>query len=188
MLKKKRRETMRVIGGELRGRRLQAPAGQSTRPTGARIREAWFSAISEHIPGATVLDLFAGSGALGIEALSRGAKLVRFVESDRVALNVLRANVKALELETRAQILCGDVFRALSRSDTDSVTFQLALADPPYGKGLARRLVEVWLKKPFADMLCVEHRRSELDETQPVWTRAYGDTELSFFIVPGGTE
>jgi len=179
---------MRVIGGELRGRRLRAPAGLSTRPTGARIREAWFSAISEHVSGARVLDLFAGSGALGIEALSRGAKLVRFVESNRAAVNVLRANIQALELEARAQVLRGDVFRALSQSDAESGTFELALADPPYGKGLARKLVEVWLKEPFADMLCVEHGRSELDGTQAVWKRSYGDTQLSFFIVPGGTE
>lgn len=180
--------TMRVIGGELRGRRLRSPVGRSTRPTGARIREAWFSAISDHLPEATVLDLFAGSGALGIEALSRGASRVRFVESDRAAVNVLRANLKALELEDRTQVIRGDVFRALSQSGTESGTFELALADPPYGKGLAQKLVEVWLKQPFADMLCVEHGRSELDETRPVWTRAYGDTQLSFFIVPGGTE
>ena len=180
--------TMRVIGGELGGRRLRSPAGRSTRPTAARIREAWFSAISEYLPGATVLDLFAGSGALGIEALSRGAALVRFVESDRAAVNVLRANLEALELEARAQVVRADVFQTLSQSGTEGGTFDLALADPPYGKGLARKLVELWLKEPFADMLCVEHGRSELDETQPVWTRAYGDTELSFFIVSGGTE
>lgn len=180
--------TLRVIGGELNGRRLHSPAGRSTRPTSARVREAWFSAIGEYLPDASVLDLFAGSGALGIEALSRGAALVRFVESDRAALNVLRDNVKALDLELRAQVFPGDVFRLLSRLDPECRTFDLALADPPYGQGLAQRLVEVWLRKPFASMLCVEHGRSELDETQTDWTRAYGDTELSFFIRSGGTE
>jgi len=180
--------TLKVIGGELRGRRLSSPAGRLTRPTSARVREAWFSAIAEHLPGATVLDLFAGSGALGIEALSRGAAQVRFVETDRSALKVLRANVKALELEARVQIIRSDVFRAVSHSGPGNFTFDLALADPPYGRGLACQLVEVWLTKPFAGMLCVEHRRSELDETRPDWTRAYGDTELSFFIGAGGTE
>ncbi|MEE8488351.1 MAG: 16S rRNA (guanine(966)-N(2))-methyltransferase RsmD [Gemmatimonadota bacterium] len=176
---------LRVIGGELRGRRLSAPAGRSTRPTGARVREAWFSALGERLSGANVLDLFAGSGALGIEALSRGAALVRFVESDRAALKDLRANVKALDLEARVQVDRSDVFRALSRSGPGSLTFSLALADPPYGSGLAGKLVEVWLQKPFAGMLCIEHKRSELDGTQPDWSRTYGDTELSFFIGSG---
>ena len=180
--------TLRVIGGELRGRRLRSPTGRSTRPTSARVREAWFSAIAGHLPGASVLDLFAGSGALGIEALSRGAATVRFIESDRGALNELRANVRALDLEPRTEVIRSDVFRALSRSGPGSRAFELALADPPYGLGLARQLVEVWLEQPFAGMLCIEHRRSELDETQPDWTRVYGDTELSFFIGSGETE
>lgn len=175
---------LRVIGGELRGRRLRSPTGRSTRPTGSRVREAWFSAIADHLPGASVLDLFAGSGALGIEALSRGAARVRFIESDREALKILRANVTALDLEPRTQVIRSDVFSALPRNSA----FDLALADPPYGNGLARRLVEVWLEQPFAGMLCVEHGRSELDELKSDWARAYGDTELSFFIGSGGTE
>ncbi len=176
--------TLRVIGGELRGRRLRSPSGKSTRPTSARVREAWFSAIADVLPGAAVLDLFAGSGALGIEALSRGAVLVRFVESDRGALNFLWANLKTLDLEAQAQVIRSDVFRALPRS----LAFDLALADPPYGVGLARRLVEVWLERPFAGILCVEHGRSELDDMRSDWARAYGDTELSFFIGSGRTE
>lgn len=180
--------TLRVIAGELRGRRLRSPTGRSTRPTSARVREAWFSAIAEQLPGASVLDLFAGSGALGIEALSRGAATVRFVESDRAALNVLRANVRRLELEARVQVVGSDVFRVLSQSGAAGHTFELALADPPYGRGLARQLVEVWLEKPFSGMLCIEHERSELDETHPHWSRVYGDTELSFFIGSEGTQ
>jgi len=141
-----------------------------------------------HLPDATVLDLFAGSGALGIEALSRGASLVRFIESDRSALKVIGDNLRALDLETRAQVFREDVFRSLSRLGPEGDSFDLALADPPYGRGLAARLVQVWLEEPFAGMLCIEHERAELDDTQPEWTRVYGNTELSFFIRSGGTE
>ncbi|MFQ5528890.1 MAG: 16S rRNA (guanine(966)-N(2))-methyltransferase RsmD [Gemmatimonadota bacterium] len=180
--------TLRVIGGDLGGRRLRSPTGRSTRPTAARVREAWFSALAPHLPGATILDLFAGSGALGIEALSRGAAWARFVESNGAAMKVLRANVVALDIEPRAQLVQGDVFRNVARPTSDGRIFDLALADPPYDTGLARRLVEVWLERPFAGMLCVEHARSELGPAEPDWTRAYGDTELSFFIGPGRTE
>jgi len=180
--------TIRVIGGDLGGRRLRAPGGRSTRPTAARVREAWFSAISERLPGADVLDLFAGSGALGIEALSRGAARATFIESDRTAISCLEGNLAALALEARAEVIRTDVFRMLAEQRKGDRVFDLALADPPYDKGLAGRLVEVWLERPFAGMLCVEHARSELAGSEADWTRAYGDTELSFFIGPGRTE
>ena len=180
--------TIRVIGGDLGGRRLRAPHGRSTRPTGARVREAWFSAISADLPGSNVIDLFAGSGALGIEALSRGAATATFVESDRTVIGVLEGNLAALALESRAEVIRADVFRVLAKLSTRQRRFDLALADPPYDRGHAQRLVEVWLERPFAGMLCIEHARSELAGSEPDWTRAYGDTELSFFIGPGRTE
>ncbi|MDH3297282.1 MAG: 16S rRNA (guanine(966)-N(2))-methyltransferase RsmD [Gemmatimonadota bacterium] len=180
--------TLRVTGGYLGGRRLRSPSGRSTRPTGARVREAWFSAISDRIPGATVLDLFAGSGALGIEALSRGAERVTFVESSRTAMAVLRQNVAALDLESRSEFVRADVFRTLVRFSEPAAVCDLALADPPYDSSFARQVVQVWLERPFASMLCVEHARSGLAGVQPDWTRVYGDTALSFFIGRGRTE
>lgn len=119
---------MRVIAGELRGRRLQAPKGDITRPTADRVREATFNALGSlgAVEGAAVLDGFAGSGALGIEALSRGAAHCLFVERDRAALAALRANLDALGLgPDRAAVQAGDLATVTGRWD-------LALLDPPY--------------------------------------------------------
>lgn len=120
---------MRVIAGELRGRRLVAPKGTATRPTSDRVREATFNALTSMgaiDDGTRVLDAFAGSGALGIEALSRGARSCQFVERDRPALEALTANLRACGLESgRAQVVVGD---ALSIGGS----WDLALLDPPY--------------------------------------------------------
>lgn len=172
--------TVRIIGGELGGRRLAAPSGRGTRPTRAAVREAWFNALGSDLPGASVLDLFAGTGALGIEALSRGAASAEFVESDSRAYRALRRNLASLGLARRARSRRADVFRVLA--DVTDHAFDIALADPPYQTGTARRLVGVWLERPFAGILCVEHGPRELDDVEPGWRRTYGETELSFFI------
>lgn len=172
--------TLRIIGGELGGRRIASPPARGTRPTRAAVREAWFSALGAELPGASVLDLFAGTGALGIEALSRGAASAEFIESDARAYRVLRSNLEALALGERASARRMDVFRRLA--DVDGCGFDVGLADPPYETGAAHRLVDVWLERPFAGILCVEHAPDELDGFEPAWRRTYGDTELSFFI------
>ena len=131
---------MRVVSGEARGRRLVAPAGQDTRPTTDRVRESMFNALEslEAVAGATVLDLFAGSGALGIEALSRGAARCTFVEHDRAALAAVRANLEATGLAGRAEVVSGDAHRALTSFSAAGRRFDLALLDPPYARhGLA---------------------------------------------------
>lgn len=181
--------TLRIIGGEFGGRRLEAPPGRLTRPTRDAVREAWFNAIAAELPGAAVVDLFAGTGALGLEALSRGAASADFVESGSAAYRVLRGNIDSLALGERARTLRTDVFRELEgvrrRAGCEGPAgrpWHVALADPPYGHGVAERLVRVWLAEPFADILCVEHGRDELAGLEPDWHRVYGDTELSFFI------
>jgi 16S rRNA (guanine966-N2)-methyltransferase len=125
---------MRVVGGDLRGRPLFAPRGSGTRPTSDRVREALFSILDARyggVEGASVLDLFAGTGALGIEALSRGAASATFVESDERVLGVIRRNVASLGLSDRATVLRGDALR-LSPSRLTRGPFSLLLADPPY--------------------------------------------------------
>ena len=122
---------VRVVAGELRGRRIEAPRSDATRPTTDKVREAVFNALGslDVVDGARVLDLFAGTGAMGIEALSRGAAHCTFVESDREALSVLRANLKSLGLEDRSTVVASDASRAAaSVRDVD-----LLIADPPYG-------------------------------------------------------
>ncbi len=118
---------MRVIAGTHRGARIAAPKGLATRPTGDRVREAAFNLIGP-VDGARVLDLFAGSGAMGIEALSRGAEAVTFVESDRSACRTIAENLERLRL-TGARVTCGDALWELRR---ESRTYDLVLVDPPY--------------------------------------------------------
>ena len=119
---------MRVIGGELRGRRLEAPEGLDTRPMLDRVREPLFSTLTPWLAGGTVLDLFAGSGSLGIEALSRGARSARFVETATKALLCLRQNVAALALDARAEVVRGDAMARANWGGPADVVF----VDSPY--------------------------------------------------------
>ena len=131
---------MRIVSGELRGRPIRAPAGDATRPTSDRTRQAVFN-ILEHAPwspglqGRRVLDLFAGSGAMGLEALSHGAAACLFVESAGSALAAIRGNIEAFSLGARARVLRQDATTLGSRSPVEA-PFDFALLDPPYGKGL----------------------------------------------------
>ena len=169
---------MRIVAGTWGGRTIQAPPGRGTRPTTDRVREAWMSIVSPELAGARVLDLFAGSGALGLEALSRGASHCTFVEQDAKALAILKANVKALDAADRT-----DVFRTDALKFAGALTpgaFDIAFADPPYGQDMATRLAKLWLAKPFARILGVEHR---VDEQPPGSDdrRRYGDTAITFY-------
>lgn len=125
---------MRIVAGEWRGRKLVAPKGEATRPTADRTRETLFNMLTSRLgsfEGLKVADLFAGSGALGLEALSRGAAHCLFVEQDRAALDAIRANIAALEARSRAEVQAGSVM-ALG---TSAEAFDLILADPPYETG-----------------------------------------------------
>src|ERR1043166_1723694 len=151
---------MRIIAGRWRGRRIAAPADRLVRPTGDRVREAWMSIVHPNLPGARVLDLCAGSGALGLEALSRGAEVVDFVESAPRSLEVLRANIESLGAGPgNAIVHPTDALRFVQ--DLPGRDYDVAFADPPYDLGLAARLVERWLEGPFAEILGVEHRVNE---------------------------
>ena len=119
---------MRIIAGEFRGRRLATPPGKDTRPMLDRVREAMFSTLADAVPGARVLDLFSGTGSLGLEALSRGASSASFFERDRKALRALRENVDTLAVEDRVEVHSADALDpSLWPSEVD-----LALLDPPY--------------------------------------------------------
>ena len=169
---------LRIVAGTWGRRRLSAPRGDAVRPTSERVREAWLNVLGPDLQGATILDLFAGSGALGLEALSRGASHATFVESDRRVLQCLRANIAALDAGEQATVVALDVFRYVEGLDADA--FDIVLADPPYSRGLAKRLVERYTLKPFARVLSVEHGVGE-ELTLPPGTeqRRYGDTTLT---------
>jgi 16S rRNA (guanine966-N2)-methyltransferase len=169
---------VRIVAGRWRGRRIEAPRGEQVRPTGDRVREAWMSIVTPWIPSARVLDLFAGSGALGLEALSRGAAAVDFVESSPRSIAAIRANVDALGAGGAAAIHRADALRFIDRLDEHA--YDLAFADPPYDRELATRVAERWLAAPFADILGIEHRS---DETLPGSgdRRRYGGTVITLY-------
>jgi len=169
---------MRVISGELGGRTLRSARGEQTRPTASRVREALFSMLGP-LAGAAVLDLFAGSGALGIEALSRGAASATFVERAPWALEALRANVAALGLAERSEIRATDALAALRGSGQ----YDLVFLDPPYaaaaelGDALSRELPAALAAG--ARVVSESDRRSPLELTLPlVRERRYGDTMI----------
>ena len=169
---------MRIIAGRWRGHRLRPLKGKDVRPTTDRVREAWMSAMGGTFAGISVLDLFAGSGALGLEALSRGADRVVFVERARGALRILEANIEHLGASREVTVVADDVFKYLKSLEPGA--FDVALADPPYATGDARRLVDGYRTNPFAQALWLEHPwREELPLPDGVRTRRYGDTALS---------
>ncbi|HVH68566.1 MAG TPA: 16S rRNA (guanine(966)-N(2))-methyltransferase RsmD [Gemmatimonadales bacterium] len=171
---------IRIIAGEFKGRRLKTPTGDTVRPTADRVREAWFSILQRSLRAARVLDLFAGSGALGLEALSRGATTADFVEVHRMALAALKANVKTLQLDERATIHRID---ALTYAEgLHPGQYDVAFADPPYASDRAARLVALFRVNPFARIFSIEH---SVDRPIPGDdTRHYGDTAVTFIYAP----
>jgi len=136
------------------------------------------AALGPDLEGATILDLFAGSGALGLEALSRGASNVVFVERSRAALATLRANIEMLEAESESTVVRSDAMAYAER--LGGVRFDIAVADPPYGLGLATSLLELYDGNPFASQLWVEHRTSDpIPDLTGLRQRRYGDTVIS---------
>ena len=139
---------MRIVAGEFGGRQLVAPRDSRVRPTGDRVREAWMSILGAELPGARVLDLFAGSGALGLEALSRGAKSADFVDIGAASLTALKANIDELGVEARCTVHRGDAIRFAEKLPAGA--YDLALADPPWSVPLAAPLVAAFRRTPFA--------------------------------------
>ena len=198
---------MRIIGGSLRGRRLQAPAGSLVRPTSDRVRESIFNILGPPAPATRVLDAFAGAGTLGLEALSRGASEAVFIDRARAAIRCVRANIDALGLVDRARVLCADspsLCERWHRRGPSTATpgqqahqrFRWLFLDPPYRGDAAERMLSVLASGQLLTddaTVVVEHDR----RNQPAdrWgslvqmdRRRYGDTEVSFYRLCGARQ
>ncbi|HSS92937.1 MAG TPA: 16S rRNA (guanine(966)-N(2))-methyltransferase RsmD [Candidatus Dormibacteraeota bacterium] len=178
---------LRVGSGEARGRRLKAPKG--IRPTQGLVKAAIFNLIGPRIEGAHVLDLFAGSGAIGIEALSRGAAQVTFVDREPRGLAILRQNLDALELKERARVVRGDVVRWLESSADEVGRAGLVILDPPYDDVVFDRALMA-LDRSLTDAIVVaEHSRRQempaLTRLRVDRQRRYGDTMVTVLRAPG---
>jgi len=170
---------LRVIGGRFAGRSLVSPSGR-VRPTAEALREVWMSLLQDRLEKARVVDLFAGTGALGIEAISRGAKYCDFVENNPAAIHALKANVAAFRLGKRARIYDRDAIPFVER--IIEVRYDIALADPPYGSRKLDRIIQRWLEVPFATHLAVEHAH---DYALPMRgeSRRLGDSAVTVFSI-----
>lgn len=177
---------MRVVAGSVGGRTLRSPAGTTTRPTEERVRAALFDRLGDAVAGVGVIDPYAGSGALGIEALSRGAGRAVFVEVAPAALRALRRNVGDLGLEARARVLAEPARRALDRLAREGARFELALIDPPYALPWSQALDGLaCVLAPGAWVVVERAARDPAPAHSPglrPWRRArYGEVELSFW-------
>jgi 16S rRNA (guanine966-N2)-methyltransferase len=192
---------LRIVAGQWRGRRIQVPPS-GVRPTADRVREAWMSILQRQIPDAQVLDLCAGSGALGLECLSRGAAHCDFVEVSPQVAKVLRENITSLGAGNRSTAHIVDAVQFVQALGDDKPKtdggprlplsvirpYQLALADPPYATDIAKRLAAIWLQRPFADIFGIEHAAAvtlpDAADGSPPDRRRYGDTALTIYRVP----
>jgi 16S rRNA (guanine966-N2)-methyltransferase len=179
-----RNATVRITGGDARGRRVSAPDGLEVRPTGAKVRQAFFNILGDRLKGCRFLDLCAGSGLMGLEALSRGAESLTAVEEQRKMVRIIQENLKHLEYQ--AEVICGDVRKVLPVLESEK--FDIIFADPPYKAGVGQTVLELIERHRLlsADgLFVIEHLKNQpLSECGSLTLRNkrdYGQTSLSFF-------
>jgi 16S rRNA (guanine966-N2)-methyltransferase len=166
---------VRITGGTWRGRRILSPEDPRARPTTEKVREAWMSILKDRLGGSHCVDLFAGTGAMGLEALSRGAASCDFVELFQHNLTLLGRNVQDLDAQL-TRIVRADALRFAAK--LAPFAYDIAFADPPYTTGHAKRIADLYREKPFARILGVEHDKSE--DIGDGDHRKYGSTILTF--------
>ncbi len=180
---------VRVLGGSARGRRIRSVPGASTRPPLARVRQAVFNILQPITPGARWLDLFAGTGSYGVEALSRGAEAVVMVELDPKAVRIIRQNLETTGLAARATVIRGDVLQELPRLAANKARFNVIGVAPPYFRGLGPRVLDLidrtGVLAPDGLVFVQRHRKEELPARagalRLVREYTYGETVLSLY-------
>lgn len=181
---------MRIIAGKYKGRRLKEPDFKTTRPTKDRIREAVFSIIAGSVPGAKVLDIFSGSGAYGLEALSRGAESVVFIEKGKRCIDVISENIRLFEARNSSKIMPMDAFKAIRDLAEASMRFDLIFADPPYNTALAKKILIMINRYDILSrfgLAIIEHHKDEsifdMEDGISIYKqKAYRDIFVSIFI------
>jgi 16S rRNA (guanine966-N2)-methyltransferase len=173
---------VRIVGGRWAGRHLTSPPDRRVRPTAEHVRDGWLGLLEPYLKDARVLDLFAGTGALGLEAMSRGGKTADFVETRPASLHALKANIAALHAREKTRIFKKDALPFAAGLPAGA--YDLAFADPPYGSRQLDRLLESWRATPFAVVLTVEHAH---DHALPLAGDTYDfddTTSITIFRVP----
>lgn len=178
---------MRIIAGEMKGFKLKAPKGIETRPTSDRVKESLFNIIGYVESSSRVLDLFSGSGNIGLEFLSRGAEEVYFIDNDPDSIKTIKENSKKCKVENRSHIFKNDVFKAIEVLNRKRVKFDYIFLDPPYNRGIGEKVIEKISNLDILKcdgLIIVEHEKdSKLKENfkiKVIDNRLYGTTELTF--------
>lgn len=182
---------MRIITGSAKGTRLKTPRGMGTRPTGDRVKESVFNILGPFLADANVLDLFAGTGNLGLEALSRGAASALFIDKSSASVSLVRENINLTKLTEMAEVLKGDALTLLDRLVKDKKQFELIFCDPPYNKGLVETILAKIDNSDILSMkgiVVVEHSkheqiRAEFNQLKVKRTEKYGETLVSFLTL-----
>src|SRR4051812_23386804 len=169
---------MRIVGGKFKGRDLRSPSDFRVRPTAEHVRAALLDLLAADLKDARVLDLFAGTGALGLEAISRGARSCDFVETRPSSLHALKANVVKLRLKDQTRIFKRDALPFAAALGPNS--YGLVFVDPPYGSRMLDRVIESWQEKRFSPVLAVEHERTHV-LPKPDLQRVFEDTAVSIY-------
>lgn len=178
---------MRIVGGMFKSRRLKFPKQKTTRPTSSKVREALFNIIMSRIPDSVFVDLFAGSGAVGLEALSRGAKFAIFIEKDVRACDIIKQNIKNLGIdESKILIICDDAISGLKKLEKKGYSFDIIFIDPPYYKKMIKPCLDLLKSSELLNsgaITVLQYPKDEIIDTQDfiiVKNKKYGRTILSF--------
>ena len=177
---------MRIISGEYRGRKLESPRNNDIRPTTDKVKEAMFSILMPHLNGARWLDLFSGTGGLGLEALSRGADFCVFCDNDRISVALTKENIKKCGAESKSKVVQGDYMKALEHSDEK---FDVIIIDPPYASGIYEKCLSSIEKLDLLDdegIIILEHEKNvelpiSVGKYSKLKERKYGITVLSLY-------
>lgn len=180
---------MRIISGNMRGLRLKSPKGNDTRPTADRVKESLFNILGYIESNSIVLDLFSGSGNIGLEFLSRGAKKVYFIENDKNSVSILKENIKKCRVEESTEVYRNDVIKSIEIFDKKRLKFDYIFLDPPYNKGLAEKTLERISNSNLLNdrsIIIIEHEvelefADEYYGIEKIDRRNYGSTAITFF-------
>jgi 16S rRNA (guanine966-N2)-methyltransferase len=182
---------LRVISGCARGHKLKTIKGTATRPTSDKVKESVFNRLAEHIAGSDVLDIFAGSGSLGIEALSRGAASAVFIDKSPECCSVIRDNLAHTKLANHAEVYCIDYIRGIERLHRDGRKFDLIMMDPPYNKNFIQEALKLMISNDIMkdnSIIVTEHSASDTlpercGRLEAVDRRKYGDTMITIYKI-----
>lgn len=180
---------LRIIAGDAKGRRLLSPQGRETRPTSDKVKESIFNILGDRVPDAEVLDLFAGTGNLGLEAISRGAKSSVFIDINRESIKIIHENIKLLKYEEYCEVYNNDSFSALNILGRRGIRFDIIFVDPPYHKDIVPRvldkIIETSVLKEYGIIVAEHDSRDEVPDRASNLIRykssVYGDTTISFY-------